>query len=70
MGEPRYSSVIFDLGSRWMWMVGFTPRSLYIRKKSSQYPLDRLGGPQNRSGHCGDEKNLVLPGIEIGSYSP
>jgi hypothetical protein len=31
-----------------------------------QYPLDRrLGGPQSRSGRCGEEKNLLpLPGIE------
>jgi hypothetical protein len=34
--------------------------------KEPRYPLDRrLGGPQSRSGHGGEEKNSQLPpGIE------
>jgi hypothetical protein len=38
----------------------------FISEKSPWYPLDRrLGGPQSRSGRCGEEKNLLpLPGIE------
>jgi hypothetical protein len=36
-----------------------------------RYPLDRrLSGYQNRSGRCGEEKNLALPGMEPGSSSP
>jgi hypothetical protein len=32
--------------------------------KEPLYPLERrLCGPQNRSGSCGAEKNLTLPGI-------
>jgi hypothetical protein len=32
--------------------------------KSPRYPLDRtLGGPQSRSGHCGEEKILDPTGI-------
>jgi hypothetical protein len=32
--------------------------------KDPQYQLDRRrGGLQSRSGRCGDEKNLALPGI-------
>jgi hypothetical protein len=27
--------------------------------------IRRLGGPQSRSGRCGEEKNLALPGIEL-----
>jgi hypothetical protein len=36
------------------------------QEKSPWYPLDRkLGGPQNRSGRGGEEKNLwLLPGLE------
>jgi hypothetical protein len=36
------------------------------QEKSPRYPLDRsLGGPQNRSGRGGDEKNPQSPpGIE------
>jgi hypothetical protein len=36
----------------------FTLRPLYHRGKRPQYQLNRLGGPQSRSGHCMEEKNL------------
>jgi hypothetical protein len=57
---------ILDLGTRWRWVVSFTPRSLYPQGKSLWYPLDRsLGGPQSRSGRGGEEKNSQPPpGIE------
>jgi hypothetical protein len=42
-------------------VVSFTPRPLYPRGKSPRYPQDRLGGPQNRAGHCGIEKNILPP---------
>jgi hypothetical protein len=44
----------------------FTPRPLYPQGKSPWYPLNRrLGGPQSRSGRCGEEKNSQPPlGIE------
>jgi hypothetical protein len=52
-------------------MVSFTPLPLYLRGKSSRYSIDRrLDGPQSRSGRCGEEKNLALPGIETGTSSP
>jgi hypothetical protein len=47
LGLWRYSSTHYDLGTRWRWVVSFTPRPLYHQGKSSWYPLDRrLGGPQ------------------------
>jgi hypothetical protein len=50
MGEWRYSSTFLDLGTRWRWVVSFTPLPLYPRGKSSRYPLDRrLGGPESVS---------------------
>jgi hypothetical protein len=53
---------LLNHGSRWRWVVSFTPRPLYLRGKSPRYPLDRrLGGPQSRSGHSGDEENKSLP---------
>jgi hypothetical protein len=62
MGEWRYSSTVLDLGIRLRGMVSFTPRPLYLRR-SPQYPLERrLGGPQGRSGRCGEEKNLASAG--------
>jgi hypothetical protein len=49
---------ILDTDTRWRWVVSFTPGSLYPQGKSSWHSLDRrLGGPQSRSGHGGEEKN-------------
>jgi hypothetical protein len=51
-----------DLGTRWRWVVSFTPRPFYPQGKSPWYVLDRrLCGPQNRSGCSGEEKNSQLP---------
>jgi hypothetical protein len=50
---------ILDLGTRRRWMVSFSPRPPYPQGKSPYYPLyRRLGGPQSRSGHGGEEKNF------------
>jgi hypothetical protein len=36
----------------------FSPRQLYLQGKSPWYTLNmRIGGPQSRSGHGGEEKN-------------
>jgi hypothetical protein len=44
-----------DLGTSWRRVANFTPRPLYPRGKSPQYPSDRrLGGPQSRSGQFGE----------------
>jgi hypothetical protein len=60
MGEWTYSSTIFDVSTRWRWVVSFVPLLLHLRGNSPRYPLDRrLVGPQNRSGLCEEEKNLV-----------
>jgi hypothetical protein len=49
---------IIDLGTRWRWVVSFTPWPLYPQGKSPPYPLDRrLSGPQSRSGHGAEVKN-------------
>jgi hypothetical protein len=65
-GNGCIAPCILDLGTRWRWVVSFTPRPLYPKKKSPWYPLDRrLGGPQSRSGRGGEEKNSQTPpGIE------
>jgi hypothetical protein len=57
---------ILDLGTRWRRVVSFTSQPLYPQGKSPWYPLvRRLGGPQNRFGHGGGEKNShPPPGIE------
>jgi len=65
-GSGGIAPHILDVGTTWRWVVSFTPRPLYTQGKSPRYPLDRrLGGPQSRSGHGGEEKNSQPPpGIE------
>jgi hypothetical protein len=54
-----------DLGISWRWVVSFTPWPLYPQGKSPSYLLGRkLGGPQNWSGWCGEEKFMTLPGLQ------
>jgi hypothetical protein len=66
--DPR----ILDLGTRWKWVVSFTPRLLYFQGKSPWYPLDRrLGEPQSRSGRGGEEKSSQpLPELEYPIMQP
>jgi hypothetical protein len=53
-------------------VVSFKPRPLYPQVKTLCYPLDRrLGEPQSRSGHSGEEKNSQpLPGLELPIIQP
>jgi hypothetical protein len=60
MGEWSYGSNIFDLGTRWEWVISFTSRPHYRRVNHFLFPLDRrLGGPQIRSGRCEEEENFA-----------
>jgi hypothetical protein len=65
-GSGGIAPHFLDLGTRWRWVVSFTPLPLYLEGKSPWYPFDRrLGGPQSRSGRGGEKKNSQpLPGIE------
>jgi hypothetical protein len=65
-GSEGIATRILDPGTRWRWVVSFTPQQLYLQGKSPSYPLDRsLGGPHNQSGHSGEEKNSQpLPGLK------
>jgi hypothetical protein len=40
-GNGSIAPCIFDLVTRWRWVVSFMPRLLYPRDYSSRYPLDR-----------------------------
>jgi hypothetical protein len=41
------------------------------RERAPWDPLHmRQGGPQSRSRHCGEKKNLALSGIEPGTKNP
>jgi hypothetical protein len=60
MGERRYSSIILDHSTRWMWMVSFMPHMLYLWERSPWYPLARrLGEPQSQSGCHGYRENSL-----------
>ena len=65
-GNGGIAPLIFNLGTRWMWVVSFRLRPLYSRVKSPWNPWNRrFTGPQSRSGCFGEEKEtLSLPGIE------
>jgi len=56
----------FDLGTRLMWVVIFTPRPFYPQWNRPWYSLDRRqDGTQSQSGHGDEEKNSqILPGLE------
>jgi hypothetical protein len=57
-GSGGIAPCILDLGTRWRWVVSFTPWPICPWGKSPWYPLDRrLGGPQSHSGHSGEKKN-------------
>jgi hypothetical protein len=61
-GSGSIVPLILDLGTRWRQVVSFMPRLPYPQGKSPWYLLDsRLGGPQSRSGHGGEEKNSQPP---------
>jgi hypothetical protein len=64
-GSGVIAQRILDLGTRWRWVVSFTPRPLYLQRKSPWYPLDRrLSGPQSQCGYGGEEKNSrPFPGL-------
>jgi hypothetical protein len=50
-----------NLGTRWRWVISFTPLPLYPEERVPGTPLDRrLGEPQSRSGRRGEEKSLAF----------
>jgi hypothetical protein len=53
---PRH----FNLGTRWRWVVSFTPRKLYVWVNDHQCPPDWLGGLQNRSRQNVEESSATL----------
>jgi len=60
-GSRDVTPLILNLGTRWNWVVNFTPG-----KKLPYQVKMRLGGPQGRSGRFGEEKaRFLLPGFEL-----
>jgi hypothetical protein len=63
---------ILDLGTRWRWVVGFTPRPLHSQGKILCYPLDREGGwaPEPIWTRWRRETFPALPGLELPIIQP
>jgi len=40
-GSGGIAQRILDVGTRWRWVVSFTPRPLYHQWKNPRYRLDR-----------------------------
>jgi hypothetical protein len=60
MGKWRCTLTFMDLGTRWRWVVSFTPRTHHFRRKNRPYPLyRRLDGYQNRSGNGAKQTNFL-----------
>jgi len=52
--------LIFNLGTRWMWVVSFTPWPLHSRGEVNLVATELVAGwAHNRSWCCGEEKNYL-----------
>jgi hypothetical protein len=50
-GSGNIATCILNVGTRWRWVVNFTPRLIDPQAKSPPQPVDRrLGGPESWSG--------------------
>jgi hypothetical protein len=66
-----YGGVAVELHHSWEVSVHFLVPAPSPPGKEPWYPLDRgLGGPQSRSGCCGEEKNLVPAGNRTQAIQP
>jgi hypothetical protein len=70
MRKWKYNSTILDPGTRWIWMVSFSPRQHHPWGRSRRNQLDKmLSCPQGRSGRCGEE-SLGPTGNRTSPYQP
>ena len=66
-GSGGIAPLIFNLGTRWMWVGSLAPSPLYPWYTGLQCPLNRrLGGEWSPSGHFGGkEKSHGPSGISV-----
>ena len=63
-GNSGIALLTLNLGSKWRWVVSFTPRPIYPLGKLS-YELNKgLVGSQSWFGRFGEENILLVLGIE------
>jgi hypothetical protein len=68
-GEELQHLLVFDLGTRWEWVVSVTPRPRYSPGERTTGTIVQEAGwaPQPVWTQRLQEKSFVLPGIESGS---
>jgi hypothetical protein len=60
MGKWRYSSIIFDLGTTWRWMISFMSSLLHPRGRAPDtHWIGGSVGPRDNLGSMG-KRNLLL----------
>jgi len=63
--EDLSSKTHFNNDTKWRWVVSFTPRPLYPRRKIPRYSYNtRLRGPQSLFGYFGEDKSWNNSRIE------
>jgi hypothetical protein len=63
--------VSLNVATKWLAFVSWRSQPFYPRGNSPRYLLNsRLGGPQNRSGRRGEEKNLTSAGTRTPTSRP
>jgi hypothetical protein len=57
--SENMAPLILNIGVRYIWMLSFTPRSIYCQGRSQRYALNRMvcGRSKGRSGRFGKTKN-------------
>jgi hypothetical protein len=61
MGEWRYDSTIFNLSTRWRWIISFMALPIYSQRNHWWYPLHRnLGDPEPFWPLWGRKKSVAL----------
>jgi hypothetical protein len=64
------SSTVLDVGTKWKWVVSFTPLPLYTRGKSvGTLWIGDCVGPRVGLDAVEKGKTLALPGVETGPSS-
>jgi hypothetical protein len=43
MEEWRYNSTFLNIGTRWRWVVNFTPQPLYLRERAFGINAQKAG---------------------------
>jgi hypothetical protein len=59
-GDRGIALLFLNFGTRWIWVVRFKSRPLYLQSKNLRYPLNIRQGEDQKiaSGYFGEDTNL------------